>query len=272
MASLVDLKGKVAFVTGSGRGLGRAMAERMAELGAAVALHDITQEAPGEFDEAKNLDDVCSQFSDKYGCSTCGVTGDIADEQNVNAMVEKIESTLGPIDVLVNAAGGDIAARGGKPKPNDALGIPLEDVRAIFDRNIIGTMIVCRAVCPRMKERGRGSVINIGSSAAHHPVTDGVAYACAKAAIIHFSWCLAMGLRNHGVRVNTVSPGPTMTARFLVTRQIDPRMTDGSKSLGRYAKPSEIADVVAWLASDASRWISGKVIEAEGGLFLRSLA
>jgi 3-oxoacyl-[acyl-carrier protein] reductase len=262
-----DLSGKVAWITGSGRGLGRAMADRFAELGADVAVHDIDEHAPAEFGEAKDLDEVRAAVA-RHGRRTLAVTGDIANPDDVARMTRAIESELGPISVLVNAAGGDIAARGGKPKPNDALGIPLEDVRAILDRNLVGTLLVCRAVCPGMRERRAGSVINIGSAAAHHPVKDGVAYAVAKAAIVHYSTCLAYELRSSGVRVNTVSPGPTMSARFLVTRVIDPTLSDETKPLGRYGIPSEIADAVAWLASDASRWVTGRTLEVDGGITL----
>lgn len=264
---MYDLAGKVAWITGSGRGLGRVMADRLAALGADVAVHDIDERAPAEFGEAENLEAVRQAIA-RHGRRAIAVTGDIGNADHVAHMASTIEAELGPISVLVNAAGGDIAARGGKPKPNDALGIPLEDVRAILDRNLVGTMLVCRAVCPAMRERGAGSVINIGSAAAHHAVRDGVAYAVAKAAIVHYSACLAYELRPRGVRVNTVSPGPTMSARFLVTRPIDPKLSDESKALGRYGKPEEIADVVAWLASDAARWVTGRTLEVDGGLTL----
>ena len=202
------LKGQVALVTGSGRGLGRAIVERLAEQGADVAIHDISQEAPAEFGEAKNLDDVADQIAKKYGVRTIGVTANIADENQVRAMVQKIEASIGPIGILVNNAGGDIAAKGGKPKPNDSLGIPMEDVRAMFDRNLIGTMIVTRAIVPGMVTRQKGSVIFIGSDSAHMGCTDGVAYAVAKAGVVHFCRCLALELRPKGIRVNVVSPGP----------------------------------------------------------------
>ena len=259
------LAGQVALITGSGRGLGNAIATRLAELGASVAVHDISQEAPAEFGEAKNLDEVAAKMGEKYGVKTTAVTGNIADEAIVKAFVAKAEAALGPISVLVNCAGGDIAAKGGKPKPNNALGIPLEDVRAMFDRNLIGTMILCRTICPGMIERKKGAVVNIGSTAAHQAFTDGVAYAVAKAGIVHFSRCLAMDLRAHGIRVNVVSPGPTKTARFMVTRVTDPNMVDESHPLDRYAKPEEIADVVAFFAADASRFVSGQVIRVDGG-------
>jgi 3-oxoacyl-[acyl-carrier protein] reductase len=262
-----NLSGKVAWVTGSGRGLGRAMAARLAELGADVVVHDIDERAPAEFGEATNLEEVRCAIGER-GTRTIAVTGDIASEKDVARMTERIEAELGPISILVNAAGGDIAKKGGKPQPNDALGIPLEDVRAIFDRNLVGTMIVCRAVCTGMQQRRRGSVINIGSTAAHHPVKNGVAYAVAKAGIVHYTACLAYALRESGVRVNAVSPGPTMSARFLATRPIDPHMADVSRALGRYAQPAEVADAVAWLAGDEARWVTGRIIEVDGGFVL----
>src|SRR5690349_5521132 len=173
----MDLTGQVALVTGSARGLGRAMADRLAARGAAVALHDINPTACAEFGEANHIDDVASALSKSSGAKTTAVCGDIADEAAVASMVAQIEKTLGPISILVNNAGGDIALRGGKPKPNDSLNIPLEDVKAIFDRNLIGTMIVCRSVIPGMIKRQRGSVVFTGSDAAHMGCTDGVAYA-----------------------------------------------------------------------------------------------
>jgi 3-oxoacyl-[acyl-carrier protein] reductase len=240
------------------------MIERLAELGADVAVHDIAADAPAEFGEAKDLDEVESQLR-RHGVKSVSVIGDIADEAAVDTMVGAIESRLGPVSILVNCAGGDIAAKGGKPKPNDALNIPMVDVRAIMDRNLIGTIIVCRRICPGMAQRKVGSVINIASMAAHIGVRDGVAYAVAKAAIVQWTRCLAAELRTSGVRVNAVSPGPTMTARFLVTRQIDPKMADEAVPLDRYGKPDEIADVVAFLAGPQSRFMSGQTLHVDGG-------
>ncbi|MDB5322686.1 MAG: short-chain dehydrogenase/reductase [Phycisphaerales bacterium] len=265
----MDLKGEVALVTGSARGLGRAMAQRLAELGAAVAIHDITPDACAEFGEAKDINDVAARIAANTGAKTVSICGNIADEAQVAAMVEKVEATLGPISVLVNNAGGDIALRGGKPKPNSGLGVPMEDARAIFERNIIGTMIVCRAVCPGMAKRARGSVVNIASGAAHFGVDDGVAYAVAKAGIVEWTQCLAVELRQAGVRVNAVSPGPTKTARFLLTRTIDPKQADESVPLDRYGTPEEVADVVAFLASPAARFVSGQTLLVDGARFTR---
>jgi len=195
------------------------------------------------------------------------VIGDITREDDVAAMVGKIEASLGPISILVNCAGGDIAAKGGKPNPNDALNISLEDAQAVMSRNFFGTMLMCRAVVPGMAARQKGTVINFGSLNGHIGVVSEVVYGCAKAAILHYTRCLALEMKPKGVRVNAISPGPTTTARFLATRTTDPSMMEGV-SLERYAKPSEIANAVAFLASDQAGFVNGQVLRVDGGMTL----
>lgn len=262
-----DLKGAVALVTGSGRGLGRMIAERLTGLGANMALHDISENAPAQYGEAPSLTAVAEQLTNSH-TRTIGVIGDITKEADIARIVSRVEDELGPVSILVNCAGGDIGAAGTKPNPNGALDVSLADAAAVFERNFIGTMLMCRAICPGMRDRGRGSVINIGSLNAHQGVSPEVIYGCAKAAIVHYTRCLALEMRPHGVRVNAVSPGPTKSARFLATRVLDEAMLNGNGSLERYAEPREIADVVAFLAGPSSRFISGQVIRVDGATSL----
>jgi NAD(P)-dependent dehydrogenase (short-subunit alcohol dehydrogenase family) len=258
-----SLKGSVALVTGSGRGLGRSIAEHLADLGANIAVHDISEEAPAQYGEEANLTAVANTIAQK-DVRTIGVVGDISDEAMVNAMVARVTKELGPISILVNCAGGDIGAANTKPSPNGALDISLADAMAVLQRNFIGTMLMCRAVAPGMAERNRGSIVNFGSLNAHQAVSPEVVYGCAKAAIVHYTRCLALEMRPLGVRVNAVSPGPTMSARFLATRPTDPRMMAEGPSLDRYATPAEVAGVVAFLCSDQSNFVSGQVLRIDG--------
>ena len=148
-----ELSGTIAFVTGSGRGLGRVMAERLAELGADVAIHDIAWTAPAKYGEAPDLGAVAKELA-RHGGKVAAVTGNIGDKSAVAAMRTEIELKLGTVGILVNCAGGDIGASGGKPEPNDALGIPLEDIRALTENNLYGTILVCQAFVPPMVKAG----------------------------------------------------------------------------------------------------------------------
>ncbi len=263
-----ELSGKVAFVTGSGRGLGHAIARKLAELGADVAVHDLTWDATAKYGEAANLGEVAKEL-EKFGVRTATVTGNIGDQAAVLKMRADIEAGLGEVQILVNCAGGDIGASGGKPEPNNVLGIPLADIQALTGNNLIGTMLMCQAFVPAMVRAGRGSVVNIGSSAAHAGYSNGAIYATLKAAVVHYTRCLAAEVMADGVRVNAVSPGPSKTARFQATRTVDPDKMDATRrSLDRYAEPAEIADAVAFLAGSGSRFVNGQVLRVDGGATL----
>lgn len=259
-----SLEGEVALVTGSGRGLGRAIAQRLLDLGASLVLHDIDESAPARFGEAPSLSALAEALR-AAGTPVAAVTGDITRGDAVDTLVAAAQQALGPISILVNCAGGDIGADGQKPNPSTPTRFRVEDLHAVLDRNLVGTMLMCRAVAPGMVQRNQGSIINIGSIFAHRGTPIEVGYACAKAAIVEYTRCLASELRDSGVRANAVSPGPTKTARFLATRETDASLAAEGPSLVRYAIPGEVADAVAFFASPASRFVSGQALLVDGG-------
>jgi NAD(P)-dependent dehydrogenase (short-subunit alcohol dehydrogenase family) len=263
-----DLSGKVAFVTGSGRGLGNVMARKLAARGADVIVHDLSWEECGKYGEAADLGQVVRQI-EALGVRSMGVVGNIGDRTAVISMRQQIEEKFGEVEILVNCAGGDIGASGNKPDPNNILGITYEDLITLTNNNLIGTMLMTQAFVPQMVERQRGVVVNIASVAAHHGYSHGGIYATLKAAVVHYTRCLAAEVHKDGVRVNAVSPGPAKTARFQATRVVDPEMMNSNKaSLARYAEPEEIADGVVFLCSHEARFVHGQVLRVDGGLSL----
>ena len=201
-----ELTGKTAFVTGSGRGLGRVMAERLAELGANVAIHDLDRAQPAKYGEFKDIDEVAALIGRK-GVRVAAVTGNIGDPEAVAKMKADIGAALGEVHILVNCAGGDIGAAGGKPVPNDALGISFEDIKVLTNNNLIGTMLVCQAFVPPMVAAGSGSVVNIASAAAHMGCSPEVVYSTLKAAVVHYTRCLAKELIESGRAGERGEPG-----------------------------------------------------------------
>jgi NAD(P)-dependent dehydrogenase (short-subunit alcohol dehydrogenase family) len=263
-----DLAGKIAFVTGSGRGLGNIMARRLATRGADVVVHDLSWDATGRFGEASDLGQVVTAV-EAMGVRSMGVTGNIGDRDAVTAMRAEIEGKFGAVDILVNCAGGDIGASGNKPEPNNILGITYEDLITLTNNNLIGTMLVTQAFVPQMVQRQHGIVVNIASVAAHIGVSNGGIYATLKAAVVHYTRCLASEVQKDGIRVNAVSPGPAKTARFQATRQVDPgKMNSNQISMDRYADPEEIADAVSFLCGPESKFMHGQVLRVDGGLGL----
>jgi len=259
------LKGKVALVTGAGRGLGRAFAEKLAGLGADVAIHGMRENGPAEYGEGSTLTAVAEEVAAAHGVRTVRVLGDLTLGDDIAHVVETATRELGPIDILVHNAGGDIAAGGGKPDPNDAIGIKEEDVRAVLDRNLLSTILTCQAVAQQMMKRRQGRIVTIGSVAAFKGRTNGSIYAVAKAGMTHYTRCLADQLRSYDITVNCIAPGDTRTGRFLGTRTVDQNRLVETGTLDRIATVDEVARVVEVFAGPLGAFVSGQVLRVDGG-------
>ncbi len=259
------LEGRVALVTGAGRGLGRAFAERLAALGCHIAVHGMREHGPSEYGGSVTLTDVAQAIAQDYGVRTVKILGDMTVLDDIQRTISTVNAELGPIDILVHNAGGDIAATGGKPTPNDVVNIKPDDVRAVIDRNLLSTIFVCQQVARGMMERRRGRIITIGSVAAFKGRTDASIYATAKAGALHFTRCLADQMRAYDVTVNTIAPGDTRSERFLATRVVDPgRLAEGG-TLDRIATIDEVARVVEFFAGPMGAFVSGQVVRVDGG-------
>src|SRR3954451_5621835 len=187
--SYQPLAGNVAWVTGSSRGLGRVIATHLGTLGASLVVHGTSPTSTRAFGEGDSLAGVVEAVAEETGAQVQMVHGDLTEPAAVDRIVGEIVARYGQIDILVNNAGGDIGAggtmspTGGKPDPNDAVFIPLEDVRAVIDRNLMSCILACKAVAPGMMDRKRGWIVNFGSTGGLAGRADGVIYAAAKAAV-----------------------------------------------------------------------------------------
>lgn len=263
MTKLLD--GKVALVTGSGRGLGRAFSEHLASLGCHVGVHGMREHGPSEYGEGTTLTATAEAIGSDHGVKAVRVLADLTKADDVDRIVSEVETAIGPIDILVHNAGGDIAAEGGKPNPNDAVGIKETDVRSVLDRNLLSTILLCQRVATGMMQRKSGRMITISSIAAFQGNANSAIYSTAKAGVVEYTRCLAEQLREHNVTVNSIAPGDTRTGRYLGTREVpeDRLATEGT--LRRVAMVNEVARVVEMFAGPLGDFVTGQVLRVDGG-------
>ena len=265
------LEGKVAWVTGSSRGIGRVVAAHLAGLGTKVVVHGTTATSARALGEADSLQAVADEIADATGAEVFAAPADLTSEQAVRDVVASIRDRFGRIDILINNAGGDIGTKGvtgeraGKPVMNDGVNVSLEDVRIVLDRNLMSCILVCHEVVPEMIERNAGWIVSIGSIAGLSGHPSEVIYGTAKAAMHEYTRCLAAQLRPHGVYANVIAPGEIITARFVASRPTreDRKVTTGA--LTRYGWPEEIARTVEFLVTEDSSYITGQVLRVDGG-------
>lgn len=244
-----SLVGKVAFVTGASRGIGRAIALRLAKDGAKVAINFAGNLAKAEEVKAE---------IESFGGEAILIQGNVADFEIVGEMVKKVVAAWGRIDILVNNAG--------ITKDNLLLKMSVEDFDAVIGTNLKGVFNCTKAVTKLMMKQRSGRIVNMSSVVALNGNVSQANYAAAKAGIIGFTKSAAKELASRGVTVNAVAPG------FIETDMTD-KLNDKIKSelisgipLGRSGKPEDIANAVAFLVSENAAYITGQVICVDGGM------
>jgi 2-hydroxycyclohexanecarboxyl-CoA dehydrogenase len=244
----VGLDGKVALVTGGGRGIGAAITEALADAGAAVAVVDL--DGANAAAQAERLAAA--------GTKAVGLQADVTDSTRVRSVVDEATAAVGPVDVLVNNAGWD--------KIEPFLDNDEADWDKILAINLKGPINVTRAVLDQMIERKTGRIVNIASDAGRVGSSGEAVYSAAKGGVIAFTKTLAREMARHGITVNCVSPGPTDTA-ILATMDDKLRAAiEKAIPLRRIAQPSDIAPAVVFLAGDEAGYITGQTLSVSGGL------
>jgi 3-oxoacyl-[acyl-carrier protein] reductase len=265
------LQNKVAWVTGSSRGIGRVVASHLANLGADVVVHGTTPTSTRQLNEADSLEAVAAEIAAEHNANVLAVHGDLTDGETVENLVAEIRERFGRIDILINNAGGDIGSKGvtaenaGKPIVNDAVKISMKDVQTILDRNLMTCILACRAVAPEMMERNEGWIVTIGSIAGLSGHPSEVTYSVSKAAVHEYTRCLAAQLRPHGVYANVIAPGEIVTARFEASRPTKDERRVESGALTRYGWPLEVAKAVEFFVTSDSSYVTGQVLRVDGG-------
>jgi 3-oxoacyl-[acyl-carrier protein] reductase len=249
-----ELAGRTAVVTGSSRGIGRAIAVLFAQRGAAVVLHGRDRTA---------LAEVHDQITG-VGGHAVPLTADLTDAGDVARLRQQAEEALGPPDVLVANAGGNPV------RPGPIEDITEHDWRASVEVNLTATFLTVKAFLPAMKQRGRGSIITMSSAAARRPHPGSpVAYSAAKAGIELFTKDLAAQVGPYGLRANCLAPETILTERN--QQQIPADLQEqlvATHPLRRLGTPFDVATAALFLATDQSAWITGVVLDVAGGAVL----
>jgi NAD(P)-dependent dehydrogenase (short-subunit alcohol dehydrogenase family) len=246
----VTLGGKVALVTGANRGIGRAVARRLAADGASVA---VTARDPASLSDT--LADLAS-----VGARALAVALDVTTVPMIASAVDEIEVHLGPIDILVNNAG--------MQRLRPALQVSEDDWDAVLSTNLRGAFFVAQAVGRGMIARGHGRIVNVASMAAFKTNPERSAYNASKAGLIAVTRSLAFEWGALGLRVNAIAPTfvETELAGQWLNRPGVRERAEAAVPIGRLPTPEEVADAVAWLVSPAAEAINGVILPVDGGV------
>jgi 3-oxoacyl-[acyl-carrier protein] reductase len=246
-----ELANRVAIVTGAARGIGRAVAARLGQAGAAVVLVDVDRDAT-----ERARDEIAAGGVNAIVCRS-----DVSRASDVSAVVESTLERHGRLDILVNNAG--IIRRGSIDTVSE------DDWRQVLDVNVTGAFLLCRAAVPVMKRAGRGAIVNVSSIAAKlGDITSAPGYGSSKAALDALTKTLARQLAGAGIRVNGVAPhaiATDMSAEWSAERR---REIIASIPLGRLGRPEDVAEAVLFLVSDRAAFITGEIIDVNGGALM----
>ncbi|HTV94967.1 MAG TPA: SDR family NAD(P)-dependent oxidoreductase [Steroidobacteraceae bacterium] len=250
---MIDLRGKIALVTGAGAGIGRAITEAFAAAGATIVAAEVIESRAGELRRA--LEKSAPQ---------CMVSvTDVRDRKAVEALLAEVDGRFGGLDILVNNVG-------------DFCGIvkPLEqhtdeDIETLYSINLRSVLLVTRAAIPLLRKRAPGgSIINLSSIEAFRGIPMTSVYSAFKHALTGLTRCLALELGPAGIRVNAIAPETTETAQVPVSQMIAPQYRDHIARwipLGRFGKPEDAAGCALFLACELSAWVTGTTINLDGG-------
>ncbi len=247
---MINLSGKTALVTGSTRGIGKATAEKLAEAGATVIVTGRSEDRARE---------VAKEIKEKTGSETFAVGLDIGVKESIESAFKRINDEFGTVDILVNNAGTN----------RDTLFIRMkyEDWEEIIRINLTGTFLITQLAVKGMLKKRWGRIINMSSVVAFTGNMGQANYSSAKAGLIGFTKTLAKELAGRNITVNAIAPG------FIETDMTDSLPEDIRQEylkqipIGRFGKPEDVANVVLFLASDLSGYITGEVIHVNGGMF-----
>ena len=256
-----DLTDKIVFITGAGRGIGRGIAEVLAQAGADVAINALTH---------RHVENTAKSIAEKTGRRIVPVLGDVTNTAGVNNVVGEVMKTFGRIDILINCLGDAIRHPLVKLPDKDGENINDDDLKRIIDINMMATILCTRAVAPQMLERRSGKIINISSYTAGHSGGNVVVYSLAKAAVVGFTRTQAQEWAPYNINVNSIAPGLYPEPMELSEEREKTLAAWAKKAipLGRAGKLEEVGYLALYLASAASDYMTGQTLYLDGGLSL----